>query len=346
LLWNPDAQDAAGQLATACGILYQRPELAPLLSELGERRFHGHCSRHWLHAKTVGDMATYTASPEDVRQAERMDALAARVAELAHGARNGDMVLNHEPAARWLAYQFRKRHTLDEAANRVAAADFGGAADRLAALELEARRLADLHQGLWNKNRYPDDPATTPQRLREEARLFAEEQTSLRSAAGGRPYAGGLGMTVIQIEVINSHPAIPCLKVSVSPDSAAFTPRGTFYILEFHSHAARPVSDDRLTYTVSVDAPEHARYIRVTALGDGQFTLCGVRMRRGGATWIPCRARGEGRVEAPERLLSGGTVRMGHPDPRALYYELMKDGNSGRIFSVEHGSITLEMSPA
>ena len=72
--------------------------------------------------------------------------------------------------------------------------------------------------------------------------------------------------------------------------------------------------------------------------------LKNITLHYGKRVWTPRAVQAEGRVENAEAILTGGLAQMGHPDPKALYYELLAEGDSSRIFSVVHGAITAEMT--
>ena len=346
LLWNPDTEEPSALFADSCRKLLGEAELAPLIEELGAKRLHGHCDLRWLRAASVADMLTYGDPSHDLAVAVRADELAGEIARFAPGSPQPDLVRSHVTAARWQAYQYRKRARVNEAARLAIDGRCREAADALRPLKDEAGALAEATQALWNKNRYPEDSAPTPARLRNEAGWFAGEVAALEAATAAKPYAGQLTRAVIAVHVINTHPAIPCFSVETSTDGASFKSRCRCYILEFDPHAAHPESDERLTYALPVENPEEARFIRITAFGDGQFTLSGVRLHHGARTWKPRRGDAKGRVTGIAQLLGGGTALMGHPDPKALYYELLAKGDSSQIFSVEHGSATFDRGVA
>ena len=345
-LWGSSEEESADLLTQGCSALYDRPALAGHLEEIGERRLRGHCALRWLRAPSLAEMVTYTGTEEDLGIAERLEDVGREIIAQAKGARYSEMVAAFAPAARWLAYQYRKRFLVDEAARCAVAGDPTGASARLSRLRDDALALAEAWQEQWNRNRFPEDTAPLPTRLRDEAAMYEREVAAQEAAAAGAPKARELARAVVGVHVVNTHPAIPIFRVETSADGVAFTERARGTILAFDSRAAQPASDEEWAYTFAVDAPADARFVRVTALGDGQFTLRGVSVHRGGQQWAMRSVRAEGRVHDADALLSGGLARLGHPDPQALYQGLLAEGDSSRIFSVEHGALTVEMAPA
>ena len=66
LLWGDAETDSMELLRGACGTLYDRPDLAPLLEELGELRLHGRHALAWLRAGSIAEMIPL-ASPRMTR---------------------------------------------------------------------------------------------------------------------------------------------------------------------------------------------------------------------------------------------------------------------------------------
>ena len=132
--------------------------------------------------------------------------------------------------------------------------------------------------------------------------------------------------------------------ISSSADGQEFSDRGRACVIEFASTAAQPTSADELTYTFPLDSLEQARWVRVQSVGDGRFSLRGITLHQGDQRWIVRSVQSEGLVEGPEQILSGGLAVLGHPHPEVLFHELLAEGDSSRIFSQPHGSITAEMS--
>ncbi|MHB9023219.1 MAG: family 20 glycosylhydrolase [Armatimonadota bacterium] len=343
LLWGSD-EDADTLFGEACAVIYDRPRMADLLSELGEYRLHGHNALRWLRSPSLTEMIAYDASAEDQRRATRLEHMAQEIAQEAEGARHAEMAAAFVPAARWLSYQYQKRVSLKDAAMLVADKKYSEAKALLFRLEEMAALLAPAWQAQWDRNRYPEDAAPLPTRLQTEVAMYREEMAALETAAAGQPYAGKLEAPIIAVQLVNSHPAIPYVSVAISVDGESFTDCGRGTILQFDSKAARPTSDDVLTYNFPIDAPESARFIKVTASGDGQFHLKNITLHYGKRVWTPRAVQAEGRVENAEAILTGGLAQMGHQDPKALYYELLAEGDSSRIFSVVHGSLTAKMA--
>jgi hypothetical protein len=343
MLWGSDG-DADTLLGAACTEIYDRPRLADLLSEMGQYRLHGHNALRYLRAPSLTEMIAYDASAEDQRRATRLEHLALEIAQEAEGAHHQEMAAAFVPAARWLAYQYQKRVSVQEAVLLIADARYAEAKALLRKLEELVAPLIPAWQAQWNRNRYPEDAAPLSTRLQAEVEMYREEITALEHAASGQPYTGKLETPVIAVQLINAHPAIPYVSVAISADGETFTDCGRGTILQFDSKAARPTSDDALIYNFPIDALDSAHFIKVTASGDGHFDLKNITLHYGKRLWTVRAVQAEGRVENPEAILSGGLVDMGHPDPKALYYELLAEGDSSRIFSVVHGSLTAEMA--
>jgi len=346
LLWGDTEADAADLLRSSCASLYDRPELAPLLEELGELRMHGRHALAWLRAGSLAAMIPLDEADEsaDLRTSIRLSQIASDLVLLANEARYGDTLQTFVVAARWLAYQYSKRLHLRAAPAAVAQGDYEQVAGVLASLAEQARNLADAWQERWDANRYPEDQAPRPGQMREEANLLTAEVAALQAAAAGEPYAGELLRPILAVHIVNTHPACPTMVVSSSADGQEFTNRGRACVIEFASHAAQPTSADELTYTFPLDSLEQAHHVRVQSIGDGRFSLRNVTLHQGDRRWGIRSVQSEGRVEGPEQLLSGGLAVLGHPHPQALFQDLLAEGDSSRIFSVPHGSITAEMA--
>jgi hypothetical protein len=344
-LWGDTEADAEELLRSSCATLYDRPDLAPLLEELGELRLHGRHALAWLRAGSVAAMIPLDEADGemDLRAAIRLQQLADDIALLAHEARNGDTLHSFVIAARWLAYQYSKRYHLRGAPAAVAAGGYAEVAGVLASLAEQARELAVAWEERWSANRYPEDKAPLPAQLRKEADLLAAEAEALGHAAEGEPYLGQLLRPILAVHMVNTHPACPTMVVSTSVQGEEFTEQGRACVIEFASHAARPSSADELTYTFPLDSLDQARYVRVQSVGDGRFSLRGISLHRGGQRWGVRSVRWEGKVQAAERILDGGLAVLGHPDPQALFQELLAQGDSSRIFSIPHGSLTAEL---
>jgi hypothetical protein len=345
-LWGDTEAHAVDLLRASCAALYDRPNLAPLLEELGEYRLHGRHALAWLRAPSIAEMVPLDAAggEEDLRASVRLMQIGSDLILQAHEARYGDTLRTFAVAARWLAYQYSKRYHLRWAPTAVAQGQSDRVAGVLTSLQEEAQSLAEAWQERWDTNRYPEDPAPLPAQLRKEADLFAEEIAALQSATAGEPYAGQFSRTLLAVHLVNTHPACPVMAVSTSADGQEFTERGKVCIIEFASHAAQPTSHDELTYTFPVDSPGEARFVRVEAVGDGRFSLRGVSVHRGDQRWGIRAVQSEGLVQGADRLLSGGLAVLGHPDPQALFRELLAQGDSSRIFSLPHGAVIAEMA--
>ena len=342
-LWGETEAEAAELLRGACALLYDRPDLAPLLEELGVLRMHGRHALAWLRAESLAEMIPLGQPADDAGTAARLEEMAEEIAAQAVGARYGDTLETFAVAARWLAYQYGKRGFLREAPARTEQHEYQALAETCRTLQKEALALADAWQGRWDANRYPEDKAPLPGQMRKEAELFAAEAAALEAAAGGAEYAGQLTRPILAVHMVNTHPACPTMVVSSSADGKEFTERGRACVIEFASTAAQPTSADELTYTFVLDALEQGRFVRVQSAGDGRFSLRGVSLHQGGRRWEARSVESEGLVEGAERILSGGLAVLGHPDPQALFQELIAHGDSSRIFSVPHGSVTVEM---
>jgi hypothetical protein len=344
LLWGDPEADTADLLRGACALLYDRPDLAPLLEELGALRLHGRHALAWLRAASIAEMIPLGLPTDDAATAARLAVMAQEIAAEATGARYGDTLASFVAAAVWLSYQYTKRGFLRDAPARAAQGDYAALAVTCRTLHDEARTLADAWQARWDANRYPEDKAPLPAQMRKEADLFAAEAAALEAAAGGAEYAGQLTRPLLAVHMVNTHPACPTLVVTSSADGKEFTDRGRACVIEFASTAAQPTSDDELTYTFVLDSLEQARFVRVQSIGDGRFSLRGISLHQGGRSWGIRSVTSEGRVEGAERILSGGLAVLGHPEPQALFSELLAQGDSSRIFSAPHGSLTAEMA--
>ena len=345
-LWGNTDADADDLLRSSCAALYGRPDLAPLLEELGELRMHGRHALAWLRASSLAEMIPLNESDgeDDLRASVRLSQIATDLVLLANEAHNGDTLQTFVVAARWLAYQYSKRFHLRLAPAAVARGDYQQVAGVLASLAEQAQDLADAWQERWDANRYPEDKAPLPAQMRKEADLLAAEAAALIAAAAGEPYPGQLLRPILAVHMVNTHPACPTMIVSSSADGQEFTDRGRACVIEFASHAAQPTSHDELTYTFPLDSLDEARYVRVQAVGDGRFSLRSVTLHRGDRRWGIRSLQSEGRVENADQILTGGLAVLGHPDPQALFQELLAQGDSSRIFSIPHGSITAEMA--
>ncbi len=346
LLWGNTEANDADLLRSSCAVLYDRPGLAPLLEELGELRLHGRHALAWLRAPSLAEMVPLNDSDgdEDLRADVRLRQICEDLAPLIDGARHEDTLFIFPVAARWLAYQYSKRYHLRGAPARVAQGDYEGLAGTLTSLAEEATELAEAWQERWDDNRYPEDPAPLPVQLRKEAALLSEEVAALQAKPGGEPYAGQFVRALLAVHVVNSHPACPVMVVSTSPDGEQYTERGRACIIEFASHAAHPTSDDELTYTFPLPSTEEARFVKVQSLGDGRFSLRKITLHQGDRRGRMRAVQSQGLVEGADRLLEGGLAVLGHPDPRALFQELLAQGDSSRIFSVLHGAVVAEMA--
>ncbi len=181
LMWSMTAPPFPDLLTAACDVLYARPELAPLLEEMGRARFHGYADRNWVDAPSLAGMLTYQADADDLKQAGRFDAVAREIEALATGAQHSELLRAYTTAAQWLAYQYRKRGLLNVAVLQVADGQYGEVQTTLTALAEEADRLAACWQALWNAHRYADDETVMPIRLRKEAAWLREEIAAVQA---------------------------------------------------------------------------------------------------------------------------------------------------------------------
>ncbi|HEY3397578.1 MAG TPA: family 20 glycosylhydrolase [Armatimonadota bacterium] len=340
-LWGDTEAPAEELLAASCDLLYRRPELGPLLEELGEYRMHGRHALAWLRAASLAEMLTYQPTAPDLARAARLEAMAVEIAALAEGAAWGDTLESFVVAARWLAFAYRKRAYLNDCVTRLAAGDRAAAAAHLTELRTQAETLAVAWQERWDANRDPEDVAPLAEQLRCEVALYYEELQALAETE----YQGQFTRPLIAVHMTNSHPSCPIMAVYSSADGQEFDKRGQVCIIEFASTAAQPTSDDRLTYTFPVDSIDQACFVKVVAVGDGQFTLRGVTLHRGTEVWAPEVVTAEGLVRDAGTLLSGGEVLMGHPDPQSLFQQLLAEGDSSRVWTLEHGWVMMEMAP-
>jgi hypothetical protein len=336
-------QEPDDLFAAACEMVFGRPEAAKLISEIGLYRRHGHAARRLMYPSSLPDLLTYSSRPGYLTIADRLEDISDEILELSRGASNAEMLESFASAARWLAYQHRKLALVDESARLLDAGCPTDAASNVARLQQDAETLAADWQRMWNRNRYTDDPSATPQALKAEAALFSVELDALTAAAEGGPYEGSLNTPIIVVDIINTNPGGPGLGVETSVDGSQFTTRMMCHIIQFDSRAAKPESHDEVTYAVPVDSVEDIHFIRVTAFGAGSFTLKNIRLHLGNRQWRVRSITSEGLVEDAENILSGGTAKMGHPDPKKLLYQLMASQHTGRVWGIEHGSVTVEM---
>jgi hypothetical protein len=340
-LWGDGmATSSSDLLRDACAFLYDRPGFAPLLEELGTLRFHGHGTRRWLNAQTLAHMITYGTSADDLAKVQRVDLIAAQITDLVVGSRAPEMLAAFVPAAKWLAYQYRKRACINQAALLACAGKCADAADVLTKLQEEAFALAGAWKQEWDRNRYVCDTAAVPARLRKEAELFDAEIVALRAEG----YAGALVQPVLIADVIDTFGAIARLDVQGSRDGETFNDLGAAWVLQFDSKAAGKYEAQEISYSFPIPSVEDAAYVRVKALGPGRYTLKGLAIRQGERTWgITALTDVHGEVAGAEGLLAGGTAVLGHHDPKALFYEKLEEGDSSQAYSVLNGWVTVTM---
>lgn len=330
LLWGPETQNGLAILESACATLFDNSDVAALINEVGSYRRHGYADRRLLRVNSLAEMVTYSAPPEFLAIADRLEDIAEQItAEMAE-ANNADMLEAIATAAQWLAYQYRKLVSADECARMVAVGNYTDAAAFIARLLQDAETLAEDWQFLWNKNRYPDDPSATPATLRQEAAMYSFELDALTAAIDTKVYKGGLSGPVLAVDIVNSKPGAGGLAVSVSRDGNDFTQLIRTYIIEFDDRAARPVCTDELTFASPVANLNDARFVRITGFGAGQFILKGVRLHLGDKVWVA------GAV--------GRGIEIGVADAKSLFYEQLAAGDSGQAWNIEHGSVTVEMA--
>lgn len=343
-LWGDGMTTPAGELfRDACAFLFGKPELAPLLEEIGRARFHGHGTRRWYNAVSLAQMLTYLEPAPDLALAARMEEIAARIAVLADDAPHPEMALAFVPAARWLAYQFRKRALVNQAALLACEGQFAKAATLIAGLRVEALALADAWQAEWNRNRYPGDTAATPTRLRKEADIFATEVAALEAATAGGGYAGQLTTPVLSVHVVDKFGTMARIEASASADGQEFANLGVAWVLQFDSKATGKYEAQAIDYAFPVESLDAARYVKITASGPGHYALSGITLHQGTTTWTVQSVTSDGKVEDAGNLLTGGLAILGHPDPKALFHELLAAGDSSQVFTVAHGSLTAEL---
>ncbi|MHB9131710.1 MAG: family 20 glycosylhydrolase [Armatimonadota bacterium] len=338
---DPEKPDAL--FAAACESVFGTPKVAPLISEAAQYSLHGHCDLRWLRAPSLADMLTY-APGEDSRRADILEDILEELGALAANTDNADMLSSYLVGISWLMYQYRKRLLLNMAAELVVDGEYAAARAPLEQLCETAAVLAEVSQAQWDRNRYPDDASVTPKRLRTEVEMYETEMWALDAALEGEPYTGVLNKTILAVHITNSHPAVPIFTIATSTDGETFTDRGRGTVLMFDAKAAAPTSDDELLYSFALETPEDARFVKLTTIGDGQFTLRGITLHRGQASWsIGNIANADGRITGAETLPAGGTALLGHPDPKALFQQLLKENDGGQVFSVLHGHVIVEM---
>ena len=231
-LWGDGLQTSASDLfRDACVFLYGVPALAPLLEEIGQVRFHGHGARRWCNAPSLAQMITNQNVPPDLALAKRMDELAGEIATLAATAIHAEMARAFVPAAQWLAYQYRKRALVNQAALLACDGQYARAAVLIDGLRATALELAGAYQAEWNRNRYPADPAMTPKRLCKEAAFFADELDALQMAYGGDAYAGQLTTPVLVVQVVDQFGTMAKISVAISADGKSYTGKSEY---EYH----------------------------------------------------------------------------------------------------------------
>ncbi|OPZ81260.1 MAG: hypothetical protein BWY76_03088 [bacterium ADurb.Bin429] len=343
-LWGDDLNTPTSDLLRdACAFLYDKPELAPLLEEMGRMRFHGHGTRRWYNAQTLPQMITYLDPAPDLALAARMEEVGAEIARIARDAKRAEMALAFVPAARWLVYQYRKRALVNQAALAACAGRYSEAGAIMQQLRDAALKLADQYQAEWNRNRYAGDTAALPTRLHHEAALFDEEMAALAQAAAGDAYAGHLTTPILVVRVVDKFGTMARIDAAVSADGETFTDLGVAWVLQFDSRAAGKYEAQEIPYTFPVSNLDAARYVKITASGPGHYAIQSITLHQGTTTRTVNAVSARGMVEDAGALLTGGLAILGHPDPKALFHELLAAGDSSQVFTVVHGSVTTEM---
>jgi hypothetical protein len=335
------AAPAEALLQQACAHLCSSTEVASCLQTLGALRFHGHAARRWLRATDLAQMRTNEAPEPDLDRAATCDALVASMTDLLPRAQHAEIIKGFIAAARWLAYTYRKRGLINRAAAMLFTESAADVPHILARLRDEALTVAEAFEAEWRRNRFPEDPAPTPQRLREEARMFEQEITAM-STQGSR--TSQLTSPFIAVDVIDRFAACCQLHVETSRDGQTFTRRASCWILQFDSAAVLREHADLIRYIVTVDDPGEAAFVRVVAAGPGRFVLRNVSLHHGTRQRSIIDAQGEGLVEGAEGLKTGGEAVLGHPDPEHLFRELEAAGNSSPIYTIEHGQVTVRLA--
>lgn len=134
------------------------------------------------------------------------------------------------------------------------------------------------------------------------------------------------------------------ISVAISADGKSYTELDSAWVLQFDSKSAGKYETQAIDYTYPVPGLDAVRFVKITASAPGHYAIRAITLHQGQQTWTVKTVISDGRTEHAGSLLTGGQALLGHPNPKALFQQLLAAGDSSKVFSVEHGSLVVELA--